>query len=54
MTIAFPEWITNKGIGSWSAEVALTSIQNLEGLEITDSYSSRDLLEDCYKSLVEV
>lgn len=53
MNIAFPEWNTNQGIGYWSAEFILTSIQNLEQLEVTETYTSKDLLEDYYKSLVE-
>lgn len=53
MDLAFPEWTSNKGVGTWSAEFVLNAIQNLEYLNEKTDYSSFEVLKDIYMSLVE-
>ena len=52
MDIAFPEWITNKGVGFWAAEFVLTSIQNFEHLYEQPDFSSFEILKELYLNLV--
>lgn len=53
MYLAFPDWNTNKGIGSWAAEFVLTSIRNLEYVHENEQTSYSDKLKDIYISLVD-
>lgn len=48
---AFPDWKTNKGIGSWAAEFVLHIINSNEYLEFEDSYS-KEKFKDLYEDIV--
>jgi len=48
MNMAFPEWLTNRGIGGWAAEFILTNIQDLDYFQKQKNYSSLKKLTDCY------
>ncbi|WP_417443274.1 hypothetical protein [Joostella sp.] len=52
MNLAFPEWNSNAGIGSWAAEFVLTAIQNLEHTEEKE-YSQLETLKEMYVGLAE-
>lgn len=52
MDIAFPEWTSNAGIGTWAAEFVLTGIQNLECIGEEEQTSS-EMLKDIYVELAE-
>lgn len=51
MNMAFPEWLTNRGIGGWAAEFILTNIQDLDYFKELEDYSSLKKLTDCYLSV---
>lgn len=53
MYLAFPEWTSNRGIGSWAAEFVLTGVRNLEGLYKDGKITSSDRLKDIYLTLVD-
>src|SRR5690606_18953598 len=50
MDIAFPEWTSHAGIGSWAAEFVLTGIQNLEYYG-EEEQTSAEMLRDIYVEL---
>ncbi|MCF8715528.1 hypothetical protein JM658_11895 [Joostella atrarenae] len=52
MNIAFPEWNSNAGIGSWAAEFVLTAIQNLEYTEEKE-YTLLKTLKEMYVTLAD-
>lgn len=52
MNLAFPEWNSHAGIGSWAAEFVLTAIQNLEHTEEKE-YSQLEMLKEMYGGLAE-
>ncbi|MBW2961954.1 hypothetical protein [Mesonia aestuariivivens] len=52
MYLAFPNWTSNRGIGSMAAEFVLSNIENLEYLD-EDAINSKESLETIYLELVK-
>ena len=54
MYLAFPEWTSNKGIGTWAAEFVLAAMQNLEYLYDDDKHITKEnTFKDLYLTLVD-
>lgn len=53
MDLAFPEWKSNKGIGTWAGEFVLLIIENNEYLDDREEYTFKEMLTNLYIDLAD-
>ena len=53
MDLAFPEWKSNKGIGTWAGEFVLSIIENNEYLDDREEYTFKEMLTNLYIELAD-